>query len=589
MKNCPLSIHIFPDILELVYSVKRSAEPTRIVFIFFTPILMLSLHFFQQTPVKVIRKKRSTYSKENLARAYSAVKQSNQAIRTAARTFGVPVQTLRDRVIGIVDPDNDACGSDPLLTREEELTLVEHVEVLAELGYGYTNMQLKSLAGDLAQHLGRRPSSKPLSNNWLTEFLKRWHDRLRSLNPRSLEACRAKGSTPEIIESYYNELDHILEKYNLKDKPHLIYNLDETGLQPNHTPPNVIAPANSKPQSITSPRSTTVTLLGCINAIGNSLPPFFVFKGKRYNPDLMKGASTGAVGVMSESGWSNSTIFQQYLQDHFLRFKQSDADPSQHTLILYDGHASHVSSSLIDWAKNHQIVLFVLPPHTSHLLQPLDVAVFGPLKTFYNSECSLFMRRNIGQTINRFNTCDIACKAYSKAMTPTNIQAAFRKTGIYPFSKTIEPHKLYPSEGFREKEPLKKVVALKGGKEAVGKFLQQKFKKIESEKENINPKTQNTEKVCEKLKRPSPGGQAITEMAYEKKIKAYEISRPELKPKQIMKIEKAKKKKCLTPKSSEKKSPKNLLLPKPSTSGLHQTNLVTSEESDDESKKCASK
>ena len=133
---------------------------------------------------------------------------------------------------------------------------------------------------------------------------------------------------------------------------------------------------------------------------------------------------------------------------------------------------------------------------------------------------------------------------------------------------------------------MKKVVALKGGKEAMEKFLQQKFKKIESEKENINPKTQNTEKVCEKLKRPSPGGQAITEMAYEKKIKAYEISRPELKPKQIMKIEKAKKKKCLTPKSSEKKSPKNLLLPKPSTSGLHQTNLVTSEESDDESEKC---
>ena len=175
------------------------------------------------------------------------MKESNQAIRTAARTFGVPVQTLRDRVIGLVDPDNDACGSNPLLTRDEELTLVEHVEVLAELGYGYTNMQLKLLAGDLAQHLGRRPSSKPLSNNWLTGFLKRWQDRLKSLNPRSLEACRAKGSTPEIIDNYYNELENILEKYHLKDKPHLIYNLDETGLQPNHTPPNVIAPSNSKP------------------------------------------------------------------------------------------------------------------------------------------------------------------------------------------------------------------------------------------------------------------------------------------------------------------------------------------------------
>ena len=73
----------------------------------------------------------------------------------------------------------------------------------------------------------------------------------------------------------------------------------------------------------------------------------------------MKGATAGSVGVMSDSGWSNSAIFQQYLQDHFLRFKQSDPDPSQHTLLLYDGHASHVSASLIDWAKDNRIVLFV--------------------------------------------------------------------------------------------------------------------------------------------------------------------------------------------------------------------------------------
>ena len=73
--------------------------------------------------------------------------------------------------------------------------LVEHVKVLAELGFGYTNVQPKSLAEDLAKHLSRRPSSKPLSNKWLTEFLKCSQDRLRPLYQRSLEACRAKVST----------------------------------------------------------------------------------------------------------------------------------------------------------------------------------------------------------------------------------------------------------------------------------------------------------------------------------------------------------------------------------------------------------
>ena len=91
------------------------------------------------------------------------MKERHQAacIRTATTTFGVPVKTSQDKVIGLVDPENDYCGSGPLLIGDEELTLVEHVEVVSELDYGYTNMQLKLLARDLTQHLGRRPSSKP--------------------------------------------------------------------------------------------------------------------------------------------------------------------------------------------------------------------------------------------------------------------------------------------------------------------------------------------------------------------------------------------------------------------------------------------
>ena len=40
---------------------------------------------------------------------------------------------------------------------------------------------------------------------------------------------------------YYDDLESILNKYQIKEKPHLIYNLDETGLQPEHRPPSVIA------------------------------------------------------------------------------------------------------------------------------------------------------------------------------------------------------------------------------------------------------------------------------------------------------------------------------------------------------------
>ena len=148
------------------------------------------------------------------------------------------------------------------------------------------------------------------------------------MKPRGLESSRAKSATPETIENYYIiiiELERIMSKYDLKEKPHRTFNLDETGLQPELRPPNVIASSDSKPQSITSPRGTTVTLIGCINVIGSSLPPYFVFKGKRMNTDLMTGALPGSGYAMTETGWSNSNIFKRYLQEHFLTHMYSKA------------------------------------------------------------------------------------------------------------------------------------------------------------------------------------------------------------------------------------------------------------------------
>ena len=86
------------------------------------------------------------------------------------------------------------------------------------------------------------------------------------------------------------------------------------------------------------------------------------------------------------------------------------------------------------WAREMGIMLFVLPEHMSHILQPLDVAMFGPFKNYYHSACSTFMAENIGQIITRYDICQIACKAYTRAMSHANIQSSFRKTGIFPHS-----------------------------------------------------------------------------------------------------------------------------------------------------------
>ena len=82
-------------------------------------------------------------------------------------------------------------------------------------------------------------------------------------------ATKQKVRSPEAVFLYIEYLQHGMSKCNLTNKPHCIYNLDETGLQPEHMPPNVIAPPKSKPEPIVSPRSTTTTLIVCVNAFWN--------------------------------------------------------------------------------------------------------------------------------------------------------------------------------------------------------------------------------------------------------------------------------------------------------------------------------
>ena len=121
-----------------------------------------------------------------------------------------------------------------------------------------------------------------------------------------------------------------------------------------------------------------------------AVPPYFVFPGKRMRPDLLNGATPGADGTETETGWSNSAAFRAYLEDHFLKFVPMREDQS--VMLLLDGHKSHVSVGLVEWAKLKNIILFILPAHTSHILQPMDVGCYGPFQQIYDADCHKFMR-----------------------------------------------------------------------------------------------------------------------------------------------------------------------------------------------------
>ena len=105
-------------------------------------------------------------------------------------------------------------------------------------------------------------------------------------------------------------------------------------------------------------------------------------------------------------------------------------------MLLLDGHSSHYQPSLVKKASENDIILFCLPPHTTHLAQPLDRTCFSPLKKAWNEECRLYMAVNPDKKFNRYNFTEIFAKAWRKAMTPSNIASGFRATGVCLFNRS---------------------------------------------------------------------------------------------------------------------------------------------------------
>ena len=270
-----------------------------------------------------------------------------------------------------------------------------------------------------------------VSNGWWESFKQR-HPQLTLRRVEKLSYARFVASNPVILNHYFDLLEKTLQDNELVDSPSQVFNCDETGLpllQCN--PSSVIGVKGQKhPQALTAETKEYVTVLGCINAAGYAIPPLVIFAGKSINPLLTINEIPGTMYGLNESGWIDSEIFFIWFTRHFL----AHALAARPLLLLLDGHSMHYNPEVIRIAA-HEGVVFCLPPHTTHLLQPLDKGVIGPLKAYWNEECQKFYSRNSGKVISQYDFMPIFNKAWCKAMTIPNVLSAFRTTGIHPFNR----------------------------------------------------------------------------------------------------------------------------------------------------------
>ena len=107
--------------------------------------------------------------------------------------------------------------------------------------------------------------------------------------------------------------------------------------------------------------------------------------------------------------------------------------PGEPRLLILDGHVSHINYKFLSYCERNDIVVFCLPLHSTHLLQPLDVGLFSPLQTHYQKAVEdYFLTTSVG--INRDIFFSLYKQARLHAYTIYNVTKAFEKTGICPFN-----------------------------------------------------------------------------------------------------------------------------------------------------------
>ncbi len=291
-----------------------------------------------------------------------------RSLRKASELYGVPKTTVYDHATGRVK-HHATSGPERYLNIQEEEELCSFLIGASQIGYPRTRPKVLSI---VQQHLDKKNSHKIVSNGWWQRFRQRHQNiTLRTSAPLSLP--RAMAIDRSSLDRYYSLLENTLKTNKLLDKPKHIFNCDETGMPLAPKAPKTVAEKGAKnPSCVTNSTKAQITVLACVNAAGDCIPPMVIFDRKKLNPQHCIGEVPNTYYGLSGKGWIDTGLFQDWFSQHFLCY----APPIRPLLLLLDGHSSHYSPEMIRIAADEGVLLYVLPPNTTNLTQPLDKGVF---------------------------------------------------------------------------------------------------------------------------------------------------------------------------------------------------------------------
>lgn len=350
-----------------------------------------------------------------------------QSIRAAAKTYDVPYTTLYHRIHGMASR-RDSIPNSQKLTPEEELAIVQYILDLDSRGFPPRPQYVQEMA-DL---LLTERDALPVGKNWTSTFIKR-RPELKTKFSRKYDYKRAQCEDPIIIGAWFKLVRNTIAKYGIVEED--IYNFDEAGfLMGVIATAKVVTSSESRnrPKTAQPGNREWVSIIQGISSYGWAIPPFIIFKGANHLSAWYEDSSLPQdwVITLSENGWTTNEIGHEWIQ-HFDKHTKSRTTGTYRLLVL-DGHESHISAQFQQYCQDNKIITLCMPPHSSHILQPLDVGCFAPLKASYGKQIENLVRVRINH-ITKLEFLPAFKDAFKAAFTEQNIKSGFRATGLVPY------------------------------------------------------------------------------------------------------------------------------------------------------------
>ncbi len=154
------------------------------------------------------------------------------------------------------------------------------------------------------------------------------------------------------------------------------------------TPQHITHHENKKVYFANLDNRELITSVEFIYARGFVIAPMIIIAGKALiEKHLDNNMDDNVLFVISDTGYVNSGLSLKWLK-HFERLT-SLQKRGKWRMPTYDGHASHVDNDILFYAWTKEMTLSLLSSHTTHLLQPLHIGIFQPMKHWHEMEFCL--------------------------------------------------------------------------------------------------------------------------------------------------------------------------------------------------------